>query len=155
MKIDPVAFLNVAVYGRPIPQGSKAPGPVIKGHSTMREDNPATKPWRAHVVSTIQAKYPLGVPEPVTGPVMLRIVFGLQSPKTVPSERNGYPSTEPDIDKMERAINDALTMSGIWKDDGQVVDSHTTKLYIGHPECKLRAPGAWIRVYRILRADAG
>jgi len=39
----------------------------------------------------------------------------------------------PDLDKLERAIGDALTDAGVWVDDGQVVNSHTQKWYAETP----------------------
>ena len=36
-----------------------------------------------------------------------------------------------DVDKLARAVNDALTMAAVWEDDGQVAVIHAYKLYAG------------------------
>lgn len=156
MNLEPKAFLNVAVYGLPIQQGSKQPGKVVNGRSTMYEAKAAIlKDWRKHVVSTIQAKHPLGLPPMESGPIFARVLFAFEQPKNLPADRNGWPATTPDLDKLQRGIGDALTMSGIWLDDRKVVRWDTMKAYVGHPDCKLRAQGAWIRLYRVLPTEMG
>ena len=59
-------------------------------------------------------------------PVSVRITFFMPRPKTV--ERH-MPTVPPDIDKLCRAVLDALTDVGVWVDDSQVVDLGATKIY--------------------------
>jgi Holliday junction resolvase RusA-like endonuclease len=40
-----------------------------------------------------------------------------------------HPATRPDVDKLIRAVLDALTMSGAIKDDGRVVTLAAVKTY--------------------------
>ena len=44
----------------------------------------------------------------------------------------------PDIDKLARAILDALTDARVWPDDGQVVTMHVEKRY-GEPGVEIEA----------------
>jgi Holliday junction resolvase RusA-like endonuclease len=62
-----------------------------------------------------------------TGPIGLRIVFGLHAPI---DRRHGYPK-RPDLDKLVRAVMDALTGT-CYTDDSQVVRLRASKVW--HPE---------------------
>lgn len=63
-------------------------------------------------------------------PVSVRITFFIPHPKTV---KRHMPTVPPDIDKLCRAVLDALTDAGVWADDSQVVDLGATKVYAtGH-----------------------
>lgn len=44
-----------------------------------------------------------------------------------------HPAKKPDIDKLARAVLDALTASGVWLDDSQVVRLECTKVYSQEP----------------------
>jgi Holliday junction resolvase RusA-like endonuclease len=59
-------------------------------------------------------------------PVSVRITFLMPRPKTV---KRHTPTVPPDIDKLCRAVLDALTDVGVWVDDSQVVDLGATKIY--------------------------
>ena len=39
-------------------------------------------------------------------------------------------TTRPDLDNMEKALIDGLTDAGIWADDSQIADKHTTKHWV-------------------------
>ncbi len=53
-------------------------------------------------------------------------------------------TTKPDLDKLERAILDALTKSGVIKDDALVVDLVASKHYADE-----NRPGVLIELSRI------
>ena len=68
---------------------------------------------------------------PFEGPVRLKLAFRLRQAKAGP--RTAYPMTRPDLDKLTRAVCDALT--GIaYVDDGQIVELFVTKGW-GPPGC--------------------
>lgn len=71
--------------------------------------------------------------EPIDGPVVLQVTFELARPKTVKRE---YPSVAPDLDKLVRAIGDALT-GIVWVDDSQVVNLHAWKRYSGRDAAQI------------------
>lgn len=57
-----------------------------------------------------------------------------------------FPSTKPDVDKLERAILDAL--KGVaWSDDGQVIGAPSWKLFGTPARCEMR-------LWRVTAADA-
>jgi crossover junction endodeoxyribonuclease RusA len=83
----------------------------------------------------------MGGRPPLTGPVEVEIDFTLPRPKSARGP-NQYPAKRPDLDKLVRAVLDALTDGGAWADDGQVVTLTAGKLYPFAGE----APGCQIRV---------
>lgn len=80
---------------------------------------------------------------PSTGPIALTLTFRIQRPKYhygtgrnagVLKDRyvGAWPITQPDRDKLERAVCDALTKV-VWVDDSQVVTGPTEKRYSERP----------------------
>lgn len=64
------------------------------------------------------------------GPVSVSILFRLGSPRR---PKHAEPAVRPDIDKLARAVLDAISDSGsVWRDDCQVVRMTCAKEY-GHP----------------------
>lgn len=125
--------VSFTVLGTPIPQGSK----TKTRWGGLREDNPATQPWRDTVAW--QARATMGSTPPLLGPCALRVVFYLPRPKAhygtgknadrLKATAPGYCQTKPDLDKLLRAIGDALTTAGVWRDDNQAVTVDASKLY--------------------------
>jgi Holliday junction resolvase RusA-like endonuclease len=67
------------------------------------------------------------VPHVAIGPVKVQITFHLPRPKSRP-KRHTHPDVRPDLDKLQRAVLDALT--GIaWRDDAQVCAIAAEKCY--------------------------
>ena len=120
------------VYGVPAPQGSKK----HVGRGILVESSKAVKPWReavkwAHVAA--------GRKNFADNPVALEVIFYFLKPK---STKRTFPSVKPDLDKLMRSTMDALTDSGAWRDDSQVVRFSATKLYTADP----REAGATIAI---------
>jgi Holliday junction resolvase RusA-like endonuclease len=129
----------------------------VKGrqHPVVTSDNPKTRPWKYLVyAAAIQAR---GMASPIEGPVRVNLTFFMPRPKSAKKSVE-YPAGRPDRDKLERAVMDALTNSGIWKDDGQVVDGRTVKMYAGgrHPDgiydthpVHRGVPRVWIEIAKL------
>ena len=66
--------MTFTVYGFPAPQGSK-----VRTKWGMREDNPATRPWRQAV--GFEAHAAMNGTEPFTGPLKLEVTFFFPRPK--------------------------------------------------------------------------
>lgn len=134
-------MLTVIVHGLPAPQGSKR----HVGNGVMIESSKNVKPWREAVKHAAldalgRAQYSF------SGPVILEIVFTLPKPKSAPKNRITYPDKKPDISKLIRSTEDALTDAGVWEDDARVIDEHALKVFPGeHPDA-LPHPGAVIRI---------
>jgi crossover junction endodeoxyribonuclease RusA len=148
--------LLIDVRGVPIPQGSKIA--VRRGRRTLIIDDNANElhKWRSRVADAAKiAMHPHRPWKPITDPVMVEITYYLPRPANhYGTGRNGgtlkptapvYAHTKPDRDKLDRAINDALTIAGVWKDDNLNVTGGSRKLYAG-PGI---APGAIIMITRI------
>lgn len=122
------------VAGEPRPQGSKQ-AYVVKGRAIVTERGRATLgPWRAQIAATAAGL----LEEPLTGPLAVCLAFTFTRPKShyrtgrhAAELRDDAPrahSTRPDVDKLARAVLDALT--GIaFRDDGQVSELSATKRF--------------------------
>ena len=107
----------------PAPKGSYR---FVRGHAIPMSKR--EKPWRnlvsdnARIAMTREkfTQFDKDVP------VSVRITFLMPRPKTV---KRHMPIVPPDIDKLCRAVLDALTDVGVWVDDSQVVDLGATKIY--------------------------
>jgi crossover junction endodeoxyribonuclease RusA len=136
--------LAFTVFGRPASQGSHRIVPTKQG-PRMVDDSARTRPWRQAIAAeAIGARN--GQPNAFwTAPVQVIATFHLARPKAhVRSGRHwphlrdsapSRPASKPDIDKLARALLDALT-GVLWRDDAQVTDLVVRKRYAvpGEPE---------------------
>ena len=128
------------VPGIPAPQGSMRafmrPGarfPVVTA------DNPKTKPWRASVAYTASQEC---TGAPIEGAVAVGLTFLMPRPKSAP-KRVTEPTKKPDLDKLVRAVFDAL--KGItWHDDAQVTSLIASKQFQVSS-----STGCWVTIQEI------
>jgi len=122
-------LVEFTVHGLPIAQGSKN---QFGGESNAK----ALKPWRNDIkVAAFDAMS--GYP-PWSGGVQLRAVFIFPRPKhhfgtgrnagEVKASAPGWKTSAPDLDKLVRALGDALT-GVVFKDDAQIVGISVTKIW--------------------------
>ena len=114
------------------------------------ESSKKVAPWRQDVVAAAQAAAVACGWETPAGPLQVDIVYRLPRPRY--HYRTGARANElkpnaprwvdkkPDRDKLDRATCDALTTSGVIRDDAQIVAGSTRKEYADG------ASGAVIRV---------
>lgn len=121
--------LAVFVPGIPVPQGSMR-GYVRGGRVALTSDNPGLRSWRADVTDALAKARG----DQLTGAVYLGCHFLLRRPASHFGKRGLLPSApeyptgaRSDLDKLVRAIGDAATAAGVWRDDGQVVRIVATK----------------------------
>lgn len=114
--------LSVFVPGQPAPQGSKR----HVGHGIMVESCKAVKPWRSDIRSACIDRdgQPLVF---FDGPVSVRLEFVMKRPTSTPKRKTPPAVRKPDIDKLSRAVLDAIGSAGCWHDDAQVVRLSATK----------------------------
>lgn len=118
--------------GLPKPQGSKR----HVGNGVMRE-SARVKPWRDTVGWTAKANRV----ELIPGPVSVRLVFVMPRPQKPAFH---VPAVAPDLDKLCRAVFDAL--SGIaYEDDRRVVEVSARKVY-EREHARWRYPGVDVLV---------
>jgi Holliday junction resolvase RusA-like endonuclease len=131
------------VYGIPVPQGSKT--------RWGTEDNPHTRAWRATVAE--QAAQ-LGA-EPLLGPVSVTVSFVFPRPKA--HYRTGkfadqlrpaapmWHTSVPDLDKLQRAIGDALA-GVLIRNDSQICAWHVEKTYGAMPRADVTVESLLVSV---------
>lgn len=125
-------MISIFVPGIAAPQGSKR----HVGKGVLVESSKTLKPWRNDVGR--EASIAMRGREMVYGPVAVRLAFHFPRPKghfgtgknagTIKASAPRRHIVKPDIDKLERAIYDALT-GIVWKDDSQVWKVEKIKAY--------------------------
>ncbi|KAF1008977.1 MAG: hypothetical protein GAK28_00609 [Luteibacter sp.] len=140
------AVIEIVAYGTPGPQGSKR----HLGGGVMVESSKKVKPWRQDVkAAALEAR---AGATPIDAPVVCRMVFTLPKPTSAPKRRRTWPMRTPDLSKLARSTEDALTEAGIWRDDARLVEyERLAKVYPGEDPEALDAPGVRI-VLRALEA---
>lgn len=119
---EPPGFYSTFVPGAPAPQGSKR----HVGNGRMIESSKTVGPWRERVALAVHG---LGWPL-LAGAVSVQLQFVLPRPTSTPKRRTPPAIKRPDVDKLARAILDAIT--GIaFVDDSQVTNLHATKRLAG------------------------
>jgi Holliday junction resolvase RusA-like endonuclease len=112
-----------SVYGIPKPQGSMMAfkSMVVQGGS--KEGRAALYSWRSLIVDAARK----ACPRPMEGPIYITMTFWLPRPKS--AHKSIYvPAKKPDLDKLIRAANDALSTI-LFVDDAQVFDIHAKKIF--------------------------
>lgn len=141
-------MIEIRAYGIPGPQGSKRFVGVSKaGKGLMVESSKKVMPWREAVKwAAIHARGKAHA-STLDGPLFVSMVFTLAKPKSAPKSRKTYPKTKPDLSKLARSTEDALTDAGLWTDDARVVEyTRLAKVYPGEDADSLDSPGVVIRV---------
>ncbi len=139
-------LLTITVYGSPAPQGSKR----HVGKGVMIEMSKKVKPWREAVKwaaleacdtsNPSQQGHGMGC---VSGPVFVEMIFTMPRPKS--AKKDAMADRRPDLDKLVRSTNDALSDVGTWEDDARVVRCVASKVFPGDVD-SLASPGAIIRI---------
>jgi Holliday junction resolvase RusA-like endonuclease len=149
--------MRIVVYGIPAPQGSKRP---IRNKHTGKiatvENSPNLAPWRQDVKHAAEAVLEdLGRPSPFQGAVVVRMVFSMPRPASVKRNKRPWPSVAPDVLKLGRAVEDALTAAGVWRDDCLVVEyTRLAKVYCGEDPEALDRPGVLILIGELVDSEA-
>lgn len=140
---DPIRF---TIYGKSQTAGSKRAFPFKRKNGqlgvSVSDDNPKSKAWKS-VVSDAALKVAPG--KLLTCPLSVVLVFYIDRPKGhYGTGRNAdklkpsapeFPAKKPDVLKLARAIEDALT-GVLWRDDAQIVDEVLCKRF-GKPRCEV------------------
>jgi Holliday junction resolvase RusA-like endonuclease len=127
-------MLFARVYGVPGPQGSKSPKGTYRdkqGRTRVRmvESSAKVKPWRTAVtLAMLDANAKLPAPVYFDGAVRLTITFIMTRVGSEPKGWTRHHTKAPDLSKLIRATEDAITDSGIWKDDSHVVEIQAVKV---------------------------
>lgn len=136
----------IIVYGSPGPQGSKTyMGQSKAGRPVMRESSRKVKPWREDVKGA--AEFVRAGAAPLDCPLSVRMVFTMPKPASAPKRKRTWPMRTPDLSKLCRSTEDALTQAGVWRDDARVVNyERLAKVFPGEDPEALEAPGVRIEI---------
>lgn len=124
--------LLFVVHGVPAPQGSK----TKTRWGGMRDDNAEKlRPWRDRVAYKARAQAVLtGWERPGReGAYSLVSEFRFLRPESATVRRRPRHTVKPDLDKLIRAIGDALTDAGVIWDDSQLWQHLSSKAYVTEP----------------------
>ncbi len=129
--------LAVTVHGKAVPQGSKKG--FLRGKHVVVVDQAAERlePWREQVANVARRNFKGDL---IEGPVKVSFVIvkvrgsthltskGLLSSTGAELKRRLAPATSPDLGKLERAIEDALS-GEVYRDDAQIVWRDSRKVW--------------------------
>lgn len=128
-------MITFTIPGRPQPQGSKR----HVGRGIMIETNKDLRPWRDSAIWHAAQQRPHAPGGQFTGPVHVVARFHFARPAShFGTGRNAtrlkasapeWMSSAPDADKLARALGDALTQSGLIRDDRLIVSWRILKRY--------------------------
>lgn len=143
-----MADLSVWIQGKARPKGSLD----LMDGGRVKENNPASTPWRKHVVNVLRKHLAaagsfgltLGTLEswPIDVPVGVRLRFLFVRPANAKFDLPGTRATG-DVDKLTRNVLDALTDAGVIVDDALVCDLDVNARYTPG------AAGVLIEVWRV------
>lgn len=108
------------IAGTPRPQGSKN----NLGRGRMVESSKYVKQWRLDIAAIAAAVYKS---EPLDGQLTIDLAFVMPRPKAMSARKPTPPHTHPpDLDKLFRAVGDALK-GIVYRDDAQIVTARVAK----------------------------
>jgi len=147
---DPPPCVEFDVEGCPRPAGSKRAFPIRRRDGSLGVVVTDTtgqegKEWRSRVADAAKAAHNIrGIPFP-EGAVRVWLEFRIMPPKeAVKRLKKGkrvFPASRPDLTKLIRSVEDALT-GILWRDDAQVISQVALKRYAMPDE----TPGVRVRV---------
>jgi Holliday junction resolvase RusA-like endonuclease len=114
------AVYNLFVNG--IPKAQPRPRMTAAGH--VYNPNSADA-WKEIVRTAFNAFRRT----PLTNPIRLRVSFFLPRPKAMKGEAAVPHVKKPDVDNLLKAVMDAMTNAGVWKDDALVYVTEAGKWY--------------------------
>lgn len=133
--------ITFTVYGDAAPGGSKTPGRSKNGKLFVRDSNPRAAAWKqqiAEVAGTLMQDREL-----FEGPLLLHLTFYRKRAKwhynkkgVIPNAPK-YPVVKPDLTKLIRPLEDALT-GVVYKDDNQIVEQVARKRWADEPRVDVR-----------------
>jgi Holliday junction resolvase RusA-like endonuclease len=145
--VEPPPVVIITAVGAPVPQGSKK----HVGNGVMIESAQGLERWRNTVkAAALLARIEQGTPPPLDEPLEVSMIFTIRKPVSAPKRRRSWPSRKPDLSKLIRAAEDALTDAGTWADDARAVAYRDTrKVFPGEHPLALDVPGVIIRIWQV------
>lgn len=138
-------MIEFAVAGIPQPAGSKR---AFAHRTTQRivvvDDAKGSRQWKTDVGKV--ARETMAGRPPLDGPLELIVVFVMPRPKShyrtgrfaaeLKPNAPAVPTVKPDVLKLARAVEDAMT-GIVYTDDAQIVHEIVSKRYGAHPSAQI------------------
>ena len=133
--------MKFKVDGIPVPQGSMRA--LVRGTRAVviHDNSEKLKAWRKAVGTGAMLALRKDGGLLAACPISLYLVFHLPKPKTVKRDK---PFVKPDLDKLCRAVCDALE-GVLYDNDSQIVHLGATKRYANFPSGTL-GPGVYVEM---------
>ena len=119
--VDAAQTFSLFVRGKPQSQGSKR----HVGGGVMVEAVKGLEAWRCDVRDALNVEWH---EEPRDGAVVVILSFQFLRPKSVSEKKRPYMTVRPDVDKLARAVLDAMT-GVVLSEDARVVQLTAAKRY--------------------------
>lgn len=117
---------TVFVPGSPAAKGNIRYLGQRGGRAILTDATKNLKPWDSRVRSALlddenqpKARF--------DGPVHVGLEFVMPRPLSTPKRSTPPAIKKPDLDKLQRAVFDAISSAGVWRDDSQVVSVTASK----------------------------
>ena len=129
-------MIELRIIGVPKPGGSKRAFVAKSGKIAMVDMCKQNREWRNSVIIQAREQYDGA---PLTGPLRIDVSFYMPRPQS--HYRTGkhagrlkdaaplWHTSKPDVLKLMRSTEDALTDAGIWRDDALVSEQSIRKYY--------------------------
>jgi Holliday junction resolvase RusA-like endonuclease len=130
-----MTLLQFVVFGTPQPAGSKKAfnwrARDGRSGTSIVDANPKAVNWKLQVAAAAGLVFSGDLLE---GPLAVEFLFEVPRPqghfgtRGLRASAPEYPATRPDVLKLSRAVEDALTGT-VWRDDSQIVEETLIKRY--------------------------
>ena len=120
--------ITFTIYGEP--KGQPRPKAFSRGGHARVYDPGTAEGWKSLIAHAVTPHIPA---VPIEGPI--RVDWTAYFPRPKRLMRRSDPegavmhTAKPDRDNVEKALLDALTQIGMWRDDAQVCDGRSRKFY--------------------------
>lgn len=127
--------LEVFVPGKPEPQGSSRA--FRHGNRVViTSANPKLKSWRAKMTEALREEAERRNISDYSGAAAMLVTFVLPRPASHLTSKGELTKSapeahlsKPDLDKLVRAVGDAISDAGIWRDDSVLMSLQAAKYY--------------------------
>jgi Holliday junction resolvase RusA-like endonuclease len=116
---------ELTVCAKPVAQSRPRAYVRPNGKAGVHDDG-KSRGWKAAIIGqAMRVRLPRGI----AAPIRLDVTFELPRPKRLGAGANEPHVNVPDLDNLLKAVMDALSEYGVWKDDRQVAEIRASKWY--------------------------
>lgn len=121
-----MTILAIFIPGNPAAKGNIRYLGQRGGRAILTDATKNLKPWDSRVRSALldDENQPKAY---FDGPVHIELEFVMPRPVSTPKRFTPPAVKKPDLDKLQRAVFDAISSAGVWRDDSQVVSVQASK----------------------------